>query len=497
MNPDPPGRWTAQSSFRTLLRIASSLLLIAALTGIDLNLLKVNSATAAFTYLLAVLALATRGGLPESITASLAGMVCYNFFFLPPVGTLTVSDPQNWVALLVFLITAVTASNLSSSARQRAEEALARQQEMERLYELSRAMMLLDNEQPLAGQIAGRVLQTFGFREVAFFERHSGQTHRAGTSSVSEESLRDAMHSGLTRTPAGALIVPVNLGGRPLGSVGVSGGSVSEPALQAIANLAAIVLERGRDREAAARAEASRQNEQLKSTLLDALAHEFKTPLTSIKAAITSSLARYPHPVDEADLLSIVDEEADRMTAMVTESIEVARIEAGQLHLHPEPCALPELVSRTVERLRTFLDERPLRIEVPSTLPAVYADAHLIGLVLRQLIHNAVKYSYPSSPIEISATPEDCAVVICIGNQGVGIPEHEQEAIFDKFYRGRVTRERIPGTGLGLTIAREIIQAHGGRIWVQSQPGQGARFFFTLPAEIEINTKRQLVFART
>jgi two-component system sensor histidine kinase KdpD len=472
-------------------RVIFSLLLIAGITEVDLRLFHVNSATAAFTFLLAVLALATFSGLLSSISASLAGMLCYNYFFLPPVGTFTIGDPENWVALVAFLITAVTASQLSSSAQNRAREALARQRELERLNQFSRAMMLLDSTQALGGQIAGQVLRIFDLREVAFFDRATGQVRWAGLDPahvkpalLQEQAMRAGAGAGeapINGTLADSCYIsPVSLGGQPVGSIGICG-TVSEAALRAIASLSAIVLERGRIQDVTARAEAARQNEQLKSTLLDALAHEFKTPLTSIKAAITSALSRYAHGPAEQDLLSIVDEEADRMNAMVTESIEVARVEAGHLHLHREPCRVSDLIAQALVRIRSFLDDREVEVSIPESLPAAHADANLIGLAARQLLHNAVKYSSPNSPIGVEARADAGEIEVRITNQGEGIPEHEQAAIFEKFYRGKATRERIPGTGLGLTIAREIVAAHGGQLRVVSQPGRGATFLFTLP----------------
>ena len=472
--------------FSTAARTIASLLLIGGSTALNLNVFHVNSATAAFTYLLIVLALATAWGFIPSIAAAVGGMLCYNYFFIPPVGTFTIGDPENWVALVVFLITAVTASHLSSSAQQRAREALARQLELERLYQFSRSLMLLHTGQPLGGQIAGQVLRIFDLREVAFFEARTGQFRWAGVEPalLSHELLRGVLHRSETkRTPEGQCRVsPVTLGGQQVGAIGVCG-SISEAALQAVASLSGIVLERGRTQEAAARAEAARENQQLKSTLLDALAHEFKTPLTSIKAAVTSVIAHYSHPPAEHDLLSVVDEEADRMNAMVTDSIELARLEAGHLHLHAQPCNVQSLITQSVSQLTSFLDGRVVDVAVPHGLPIAYADRHLIELVIRQLVQNAVKYSSPESPIRIAASQQGDFIEVQVANEGAAIPEHEQEAIFDKFYRGEATREQIPGTGLGLTIAREIIEAHHGSIGVKSRVNEGACFAFTLPSQ--------------
>jgi two-component system sensor histidine kinase KdpD len=398
-------------------------------------------------------------------------MFCYNFFFLPPIGRLTIADPQNWVALCVFLITAVTASQLSVNARRRADEASARRREMEGVYEFSRALMIGDSGHNVAAQVALSLAQVFHGAEAAFYERASDTIHRAGTADgiLTDEQMREAARndtnwSSLSRQ---ASVVAVRFGGRTLGSLGLAGSSISEAGLQAVAQL----------------------GERLKSTLLDALAHEFKTPLTSIKAAITSVLAARGHDAVEQELLTVADEEADRLTGLVNRTIEVARIEAGHVKLNRQPCSLADLVQESLTQLKSFCEGHEIRVEIPAGLSPADADSGLIGLVLRQLLDNALKYAPPAAAITIAVEnavenssgngPDRLAVHVA--NEGPGISPREQQAIFEKFYRGNDVRDRIPGTGMGLTIAREIVAAHGGELTVTSHPGAGIRFTFTLP----------------
>jgi two-component system sensor histidine kinase KdpD len=470
------------------LRIAGALTLVAAITALDFLLLKVNSPTAAFTYLLLILGMAARGALRESIVASVASMLCYNYFFLPPIGRLTIADPQNWVALCVFLITAITASQLYANARRRADEASERRQEMERVYEFSRALMIGEGGRSVAAEIALSLAQVFHADESAFYERSNDTVHRGGATDgiVTDEQLREAARndtnwSSLSRQ---ASVVAVRFGGRTLGSLGLAGSTISEAALQAIAQLSAIALERATAQEAASTAEATRQNERLKSTLLDALAHEFKTPLTSIKAAITSVLAARGHDAVEQELLTVADEEADRMTNLVNRTIEVARIEAGHVKLNREPTSLAEIVRESLAQLKNFSEGHDIRVEIPDGLSAANADPGLIGLVLRQLLDNALKYAPPAAAITISVESVPEGLAVSVANEGPGISPREQQAIFEKFYRGNDVRDRIPGTGMGLTIAREIVAAHGGKLTVTSYPGAGVRFSFTLPAAV-------------
>src|SRR6266568_4736830 len=284
---------------QTLARVLGTLLIIAGITAFYFFIFnQANSTTVAMTFLLATLGVATAWGLLEAIIASVAGMLCFNFFFLPPILTFYLADSQNWVALFVFLVTAVVASQLSTSVKQRALEATRRREEMERLYELSRALMLVDKQSSIAGQISQRIAQVFAVAGVAVFDRETDQIYKTGAADL----------------------------------------PISDTALHAIGNLTAIAMERARAEETASRMEAARQNEEMKSMLLDALAHEFKTPLTSIKAA-ASSILDEESPAQK-ELVTIIDEEVDRLDSLVNETIWMARIEAGDLRLHKLPHAV-------------------------------------------------------------------------------------------------------------------------------------------------------------
>ena len=472
-----------RNRIRTVTRVGASLLIVVGITVVYTRIItQVNSTTVALTFLLATLGIATRWGLFEAIIASVAGMLCFNFFFLPPVGTLTIADPQNWVALFAFLVTAVVASQLSASVRNRALEATSRREEMERLYELSRGLMILEKGTSIAGEVSHRIANVFDLPSVVIFDRRSDQVYRTDPKdlSIPDTRLRDAALQGTPfhDSTEDVWILPLNLGGKVVGSLAVLGGSISDTALHAIGNLAAIAMERARAEEAASRMEAARQNEAMKAMLLDALAHEFKTPLTSIKAAASSILDEGPPA--QGELVTIIEEEADRLDTLVSETIRMARIEAGDLHLDKRPYAVRALIDSALEKLRILLQDREVRIEVPANLPEVLADAELAGLTVRQLVTNALKYANPESPIIIRAAAEDKSVRISIKDSGPGIPPKGLSHIFERYYRMPDSADRVPGTGMGLAIAKDIVEAHGGRIWVESAAGQGSEFFFTL-----------------
>src|SRR5271157_2905149 len=275
-------------------RFAASVLIIAAILALYRTLVPVNNTTVALTLLLAILGMSAGWGLAEATVASLVAVVGFNYWFLPPVGTLTIQDPQNWVALLAFLVTAVTASQLSAHGRRRAAEAEARRLEIERLYTLVQAMMLSGNARKTIREFVGKVVQVFGCGAAAFYYRPTDEILRSGAESqpITDHDLRVAAEiDDVSIDPQRSLATaPVRLGGRPLGSMALIGPLPSEQSVRAIMHLMAITIEKARALEDASYAEAARQSEVLKSALLDSLAHDIKTPLTSIKAAVTSLL---------------------------------------------------------------------------------------------------------------------------------------------------------------------------------------------------------------
>ena len=477
---------TQKSVAAPIFRIAGALGIVGLITAWYYRVASVNATTVALTLLLGILAIATVWGLAEAIAASIAAVLCFNYFFLPPIGTYTIADPQNWVALFTFLVTSVVASQLSARAKRRALEATRRQHEMERLYAFSRSLMLSEN-QPAGARISYQIALIFDAPAVAFYDRAEDKIHRAGLQDVPlpDERFRDAavQGTGFHDAATDTTVLPIILGGPAMGSLAIVGGGISDTALHSIANLAAIELEHGRAQQTAARAEAARQNDELKALLLDALAHDFKTPLTSIKAAITAVLADAGGT--QRELLTVADEETDHLTSMVTEAIQIARVEAGNVRLEKSVRSVRALVSMALRKFERSLEGRRAEIDIPGEAPLVEADPDLAALAIRQLVDNALKYSPPGSPITVRARRQGDAVAISVADRGPGIPEREQSRIFEKFYRGLHGAGAIPGTGMGLPIAREIVHAHGGRIWFESRSGGGSEFFIALPSARE------------
>lgn len=354
---------------------------------------RLSSTTVALALLLLILFIATVwGSKPALLGSALAGF-CFNFFFLPPVGTLTIADLQNWVALAAFLVTAVTAGELSARVKRRAEEAEAGRREIERLY----------------------------------------------------VELRDAF-------------------------------------------------------ERASQAESLRRSEQLKTALLDAVTHDLRTPLTSIKASVTTLLDEASSARGDLDaagrteLLQVIDEESDRLNRFVEGLVELARIEAGNLQLRRRWGAVDEIISIALSRAERLTRHHAVQTDLGGELPLIKVDARAVAEVVYCLIENAAKYSPRGSRILIAARIDPPEMVsISIQDEGSGILREHREKVFEKFYRviqreSPGQRGRPHGMGMGLAIARGIVEAHGGAIRIEDgDGGRGTRVVFTVPIGDEEN----------
>lgn len=469
------------------LRLLLSLGGVALVTFSALRLLSVNATTVAFAYLLLVLIVASAWGFVEAATASVAATLAFNFFFLPPAGTLTIADPQNWVALFSFLATSLIASRLSAKAERRAQEATARRQDVERLYTFSRSILLIDSGEPFPKRLAQTLAEIFAMDAVVLYDRRTEQIFRGGPAEFDglDDQLREAARHGASFADPERkrVITAIRLGAEPIAALGLQGSEIQDSVLQGIANLAAIGLERAKAQDLAYQIEAARRSGHLRTTLLDAMAHEFKTPLTSIKAVTTSLLANPDQPPEaRAELLAAADEEAERLRILIDDAVEMARLDTEQIDLNREAAALPDIVREAVASLQALTEGRDVAVVCEEALEPVGLDRRLIRLAIRQILDNALKYSPADTPIGIRICASDGSIAVEITDHGQGIPLQDRSRVFERFYRGPSTKEQIPGSGLGLTIASSIVQAHRGALHVTSRPGE-TTFRMTLPAD--------------
>ncbi len=478
-------------SLETLGQLALRLLLsiggVALITFVAQRVIPGNPSTVGFAYLLFVLIIASTWGFIEACLSSILATLTFNYFFLPPVGTFTIADPQHWVALFSFLATSLIASRLSDKAKQRAIDAVERQRDIERLYTFSRTILLIDNTAPFPRQLVQKLAETFGLSAAVLYDRRSGDLHKAGPVDFEgmEDQLRDAAVNGTTFADPqrNRVIAAVRLGADPIASIALQGAQMPDSVLQGIATLIAIGLERARAQDLAYQIEAARQSEQLRTTLIDAMAHEFKTPLTSIKAATTSLLAHSDQPLEtRTELLKIADEESDHLKELIDNAVDMARLDIAQIEIQSQLSDVGQIVQEVVASMRIKIDSRQVRVVCQERLLPVPLDRRLITLAIKQLVDNSLKYSPPGTPVTIQVQQADGMVTLDVTDHGKGIPHQEESRIFDRFYRSPSVQSQIPGSGLGLSIAHRIVRAHNGDLTVTSRPGE-TTFRMTLPID--------------
>ena len=449
--------------------------------------LHVNPATVGFSFLLAILLVSATWGLRYATFTAILATISYNYFFLPPLRTFHISDPQNWIALFAFLTTAVVASQLSERARRETLYADQRRREVERLYAFSQQLWLSENVFELLNLIPKYVADTFDVSRAALFldgRQEAYYLDEATRSQFPRDQLKAISDRGepvLDRATR-VCYMPLRMGVRSVGALGLAGCDLSRESLEAIGSLIAISIERAHTTEKLSRTEAARESDRLRSILLDSVTHEFRTPLTAIKASAETLLSDLA--VDKAqrkDLLQVINEESDRLNRLVGEAAEVAQLDAHQLQFEFGHYSIREAVDGAVQNAQLSIQTHHLTIDVPQNLPAVRMDLQRITEVITHLLDNAGRYSPPDTPIQVSVEKRGKELIISVADRGPGIDELEQQMIFEKFYRGRNQRTTVQGTGMGLPIAKAIVELHDGKIGLTSQLGRGSLFYFSLP----------------
>jgi two-component system sensor histidine kinase KdpD len=476
-----------RSFANSIVRLLTATAIVSAITFVYFRWLHVNPTTVGFSFLLFVLLTSSFWGLGYAIFTAILATAAYNFFFLPPVLRFTIADPQNWIAMAAFLVTAVVASHLSERARRGTLYADQRRREVERLYAFSQQLWLSENVFELLNIIPKHIVDSFDLSGAALFLEGKQETYFFDERSrkffpVDQlKSISDRGEPVLDRANR-VCYMPLRMGVRSVGALGLAGCDLSRESLEAIGSLVAIAIERANTIDKLTRSEAARESDRLRSVLLDSVTHEFRTPLTSIKASAETLLSDLR--LDKAqreDLLQVINEESDRLNRLVGEAGEVAQLDAHQLQFHIEAHSIREAVDTALKSSEPALRRHPVDVQIPQNLPQVRMDVDRIAEVITHLLDNAGKYSPSDTPIQVSAELRNSEVVTSVADRGPGIDEMEQQMIFEKFYRGRDQRMLIQGTGMGLPIAKAIVELHGGKIGVTSQIGRGSVFYFSLP----------------
>jgi two-component system, OmpR family, sensor histidine kinase KdpD len=408
-------------------------------------------------YLFAVLPAAVFFGTPYAVLVAVSSMLAFNFFFLEPVHTFALRDSENWVALAVYVATAIVVGELAARARRRATEARRREREAEFLAEVSATLLEADRVRDRLKPIAARTAEVLGLPR----------------GRIELESFR--------RPERGEAAIDLRAGRRDVGRFFYDAGQAPDTAMvdrivPPLASVLAVALDRERLARTALEAETLRRSDAIKTAVLRSVSHDLRSPLTAIRAA-AEGLERTDLDLDARDRAELVDAiraEAVRLERVVTNLIDLSRLEAGAAHPRPEVWSADELISRALEPLGAAAER--VVVQLPADPPAALVDAAQIERALVNLVENALKFSSSADPVTITVERDDDAVVIAVHDRGPGLTAAELGRIFEPFERGEAG-----STGLGLAIARGFAQANGGRIEARSRPGEGAVFSLVLP----------------
>ena len=486
-------RLSRAALIRYIVMAAAAVLVVA----VYRRILHVNQTTVALTFLVMVQLAAFSWGLVYSVVLSIACTLLYNYYFLPPIGSFTIADPQNWIALFSFLASAIVISRVSESERRQTVVTEARRSELERLYQFSNQLLMEENLHDVARNAPRVVASIFAFDAVVLYltENDAAYSSDSRRVIVPLEQLRGAarLPDGPRPKINGVTLVPLVLGMRARGSIAMSetkgktrNAAYSEGLYDAIGGLLAIALERATALERFSRVEAAREGERLRSALLDSVTHELRTPLTAIRAAATSLLSQPTlEESQRREMFVILDEESARLDRLIGQAVEMAQLDTDGIEVRLKPQRLQDVIDVALEDCHALLRGRPVLVDLPPAMPAIALDRELIRRVLRHLLENAARYSPAGSPIHISAGLDPGRLLVSIADQGQGIDATEQAYIFDKFYRG--SRQRLlHGTGMGLAIVKAILRAVDGGIDVVSHRDQGATFTFWIPLQPDL-----------
>jgi len=451
------------------------------------------TATVAMGFLIVVLFVAAKAPLWVAITTSFVGVLAFNFFFLPPVGTLTIADPQSWAAFISLLVVSLVASNLSAVARARTREAEARRDELGRLFDLSRDVLLVTDSEAANASLAGFISRRFDLDYVAICVPQGSEwlVFEAGPQRLTPDprelsALIQHIADGQPPAagPSRVRFVPLRLGARPFGLLGVAGRPIESGTLDAVAGIAAIAIERAQFLDERKAAELARQSEALKSALLASLGHDLRTPLTAIRVAASNLQASWPDEGERRAQSDLILTEVDRLTRLFQNILEMARIDAGAVAQERRWVAPSEIIAAARASVEPALRGRTVTLTEESER-LVHLDPRLTAAALSHLLENAAQYSPAGSSIDVRAAATDAGLTIAVRDHGSGIPDADLPHLFERFHRGANAKDRRSGSGMGLAIAKGVLAVEGGRIAAANCADGGACFTIAVPAEVK------------
>ena len=443
-------------------------------------------------YLVIVVVTAVYGGFWTATAVSIAAVSCLNYFFVPPIFTFNVTSTEDKVALCVFEFTALVISRLSDTANLRSAEAKAERRDGERLFEAARRILLLDRSRDPGELLTSLIRDSFELQAVALFDAPASRIYTSGNAGLAMQEQTRAAHTRGERmfepeTCTWYCVLRVDA--RPIGGLGLASGSGSGATMSpmladALASLCAVALERYRSLERELRAEASRQCEQLRGAVLDTLGHEFKTPVTTIWAASSGLLESGGLSAMQAELLTLVDEQSRKLNDLASRLLRTAKLDSADFKPKRKPVLLSDVVDSVIQDLEPRQARARVRVTLPHEEAFALGDHNLIGAAVAQLVDNALKYSAPGSTIRIWFGGDDGESALTVHSTGAVIQQADRERIFERFYRAEHAEHGPTGTGLGLSIVKRIVEAHHGRVWVESDAERGTAFSIGLPVAL-------------
>ena len=447
-----------------------------------------NLGTVGFLYLVFVVLAAVYGGFWQATLISVIAVTCLDYYFDEPIFSFSVDRLSNWVQLAAFEFTALVVSRLSNRARLRELEAIAKRGEVEQLYQTSRRILLLNSRGDLGQLLVSLIQELYDLRAVVLFDALSANVYESGDPPAAMAlRTRDAyiLDRHQFDPEESTWFCALRLGFQPAGGLALCGADISEPAATALASLAAIALERSRSLESQYQAEAARRAEQSRTAVLDALAHQFKTPLTIIRTANSGLAVAGQLSEIQTELVSLVDQEARKLNDLASRLVGSPALDSTEFQMQPEPLLLSRLMKAAIQELERQEDQNRFHIVVPDHEPAVFADRELILTALAQLIDNALKYSLALSPIDVGLRLKESTVVLTMRSRGLVVTAADRERIFDRFYRAPGAQSFTGGTGLGLSIVKTIVTEHHGSVWAEAETGYGTVLALSLPIKAE------------
>jgi len=462
---------------------AIAVVLAAALTQWSRWLLPV----AVLLYLLIVVATALLSGFWQAVIVSLSAVGVQAFLSTRQSGFNLAADPVNPVTLVVFILVALTVSRLSAGVTSHAREAESRGGQMHDLYEFTRRTLQMNLHVEPGPQLAELVHEIFALEAVAVFDADLHAVYQAGFWSVDPQEMAQNIYYFETSdddsiTGLGRRVV--RLGTVPVGSLMVRG-ETTPLVNNAIASLIAITFDRYRAFANESRIETERRTEQLRATVLDSLAHAYKTPLTAIRAASTglSEMGRLSE--GQAELVTLINEQTGLLSDLTTRLLTTARLDGGEVALHASPVGVASLVEEVVASLADRLASMKVVIQLEDDDLVVSCDRQLIVMLLTQYVDNACKYSIFGTAITIKVVRARAEAIFSVHSYGPVIPMADRERIFNRYYRSSTQSNRTSGTGIGLSVAKRVAVIHGGYVWVTSEELEGTTFFAAIPAPVE------------